>query len=251
MKPARIEAQTPAVIRPNLPASVARNLPDTIEEARGQAMACRRPEEAAEHPTLATMAATYGEDNLAANVMALLAKAMEAVNMSRRITPEGLAILADGILEDFSHETLADVAIFARGVALGKWGEPGKEGKAYAGLDVPTLMAWWRQYLGAKAEAMERLQRARGSQHLRQVQPTNPERLQQVHGLLAQASAQAKAQDQREREARQLRHLVAYLPSYTDEQLRQAWSVYSFPEARQSILAEAEARGLEIRKPCP
>ena len=117
-------------------------------------MACATIKEALEQPTLNQLVKHAGHIAVVAEVVVVIEKGMEAFSMQRRLSLDHVMLWAKILVDDWKHETLADLVLFLKGAGTGKY----DCGEFYASMDVARIGRWWEKYLKEKADA-------RASQH--------------------------------------------------------------------------------------
>lgn len=176
------------------------------------------------------------------------------------------ASFAETIIEDFPHESPADIALFIKHAARGKYGEIKyvrdndgyvvrreviNHGKTYGRLTTTLAVEWFRQYLEEKAEAIENDRMATNARLNEHVQ-RNPDSTASpvIHDTIVELVRKVRA----EREPdppdliKNMRKLKKFAPHMTDDQLREAYQKHRNPQERSVILAEANKRGLVQRR---
>jgi hypothetical protein len=218
----------------------------TLEEAGAQALGVRRIEQALEALPMRSLMVAHGEAPVKVAVTALTMKAMGYFAPAKRMTPEQNTLFAEKILEDYPYESLADVAVFLRGCATGKY----DDGKTYGALDVPLLSSWWKRYIEEKVEVRER--ELRRQQHESSTQMTlslakMPQVVEVVKSVNEKSMVERKERDYIER----IRHLEATVGKMTDDELRHQYVLRNNADERSIIMREAHRRGLLPQEPQP
>lgn len=236
-------------------------------------MACATIKEALEQPTLDQLVNHAGHFAVVAEVAVVIEKGMEAFSMQRRLSPDHVMLWAKILVDDWKHDTLADLVLFLKGAGTGKY----DGGEFFASMDVARIAKWWSKYLEEKADA-------RASQHAGLVHQPDPWDLlaEELTALLRARGDRQPGPDEAERE-RVLREDMAELdrkrlatadgwrklrmsikadraplinksaehdrirrevPVMTADQLREAWKKHPDPWTRRILLQEANQRGL-------
>ncbi len=223
---------------PSMPHAVTLHLPPTLEACAVAAFQCRTPEQALEQPTLHMMAGAYDTQNVTIAVTQAVHAAMAYFAPAKRLTPQQIDLFAEEVMNDYRHETLADVHVFMRKAAVGSF----DNGDTYGALDVPRLGAWWRQYLDNKAEARERILAKERSEAVK----ATSEALAAVPNFGAEVDRRMSSPEQRAADAVQrmrLARLPGKLAHMTDDDMRAEWKHHG-KEGRDILLREAARRGL-------
>lgn len=216
-----------------------RNVPATQQEVGSTALSARTVRDGIAAPTMRSVMMVHGEAAVFAVASMVITKGMEAVAPSRRPSPAMLSMLAEEILRLYPNESLQDINVFVRGVAMGKY--DGSE--IYSTMDMPRLLSWWRDYLTEKAEAREH--EATREEHV--LEQGIKRMVGDIDGLskaIKEFNMDAKEKSEQVRAARRLSKLKADMPALTDHALREAWRIYRAPLERAAIQAEASRRGM-------
>ena len=84
------------------------------------------------------------EQQVLIKLSALIAECMtDYFDEDTALMPSQVPVFAEFILDGYLHESLGDVKVFLKGVAMAKYGE----GKTYGKLTAMKLMPMWRDYL--------------------------------------------------------------------------------------------------------
>lgn len=135
--------------RPSLPAlvSVAKDVDIILRSSKTVKDALAAPTIA--HAVLGGMS----EDELLVKISALIAECMaDYFDEDIALRPHLIPVFAEFILDDFKHESLGDIKVFLKGLAMGKYGE----GKTYGRLTPGKIMPMWKEYLEEKAVEREK-----------------------------------------------------------------------------------------------
>ena len=73
----------------------------------------------------------------------------EQFNVSRPMSQNQVSFIVETFIRDYSMENIDDIALFCQRAATGRYG------KAYGGLDQPTILEWFSKYLDEKYEEKE------------------------------------------------------------------------------------------------
>lgn len=212
-----------------------------VPEAQKTALQCRTIEQALEAPTMRELIRSNGEAGfmlVSAAAAVIVNRSMEAFSPQRRMSVEGVAIFTEHLTERYPLESLADIALFMRGVTAGEYGD----GETYGALDMQRLLVWFRQYLEQKAAAMER-----GQHVLEQQQDRHAaELIGSIPGLKTAVNEFVltnKEQTELTKKRKRIADLTRGLPTMDLEQMREAWKLHPTAEERSLIQAEASRRG--------
>ena len=93
------------------------------------------------------------EEELIIRLTAEVSRCMEMYfDESQRLSPDQCGVVAEAMVDEYKHESLGDVKVFLRKVAMGKY----DEGKSYGKLTAMKLMPWFSKYLEEKAIEREK-----------------------------------------------------------------------------------------------
>lgn len=221
-------------------------MPAKAQEALKTALSIRTINEALTQPTINQVAKVHGVDQVVSLITVAVTQGMLYFNESRRLQPPAISLMAQTVMDEYPHESLADINVFMRGAALGKYGQEDdhgnivKQGETYGQLDVERMMVWFRQYLGQKADTLEQAGRTEerkpyeeATKHLMEL-GVNNEDLREAIATIGHGESQSMIEGR----------LRRYLPAMTDDQLREQWKKHPTAGARSLIYAEAKSRGL-------
>lgn len=236
-------------------------------------MACATIKEALEQPTLNQLVKHAGHFAVVAEVAVVIEKGMEAFAMQRRLSPDHVMMWAKILVEDWKHDTLADLAVFLKRAGTGRY----DGGEFFASMDVARIGKWWSRYLEEKADARAEIHTAvarppdpwdvlaeeltvmlrdRGD---RQPGPQEAERERVLREEMAELDRRRFATADAWRKLRmslkmdrapvisksgEHDRIRREVPLMTVEQLREAWKKYPDPWTRRILLEEANHRGL-------
>lgn len=199
---------------------------------------CRSIEQAIADPcTLRLIEHAHGKGAVVVETSAVITRAMGYFAAGRALNPLQVTLLAETLLEKYPHETMSDVALFLHRAAMGEF----DEGKTFGALDIPTAMRWWRQHLDEKSAAMERVLKSEDAEA-----DETGKALLGLPGIRDAVAAMSMEAKEKKREAdaiARMERLKADLPSMDRDALRQAWKVYTRPNERALIQAQAARSG--------
>lgn len=205
---------------------------------RSQALACRTPQSALSAPTLRQLAIHNSEEEVVAQAVIILDKAMELFAPARRMSTDHVTEFAWQIMAQYPHESLADLNVFAKGCAMSKY----DAGEYYASVDVPRLAKWWTKYMEEKSVARETQMHLDGAQRQRETEQSLAGLgLMDVVNKAVADGVKERAQERAER--MKVLRLMQRVEVMTDDQLRQAWKEHG-TQGRAIITAAAARRGL-------
>lgn len=204
-----------------------------------QAIACRTMADAIAAPTMAMVVREHGAGAVGVAMSAIMQAGMEYFAPGRRMSAGQMMLFAEDLLDRYKHESLADVALFMRNCALSKY----DDGEFYNSVDVPRLNKWWKRYLEEKAAEREVIgERAEHEQE------------QMAKGMIANIPGLKQAVREFTIDARlkasedgaiaRMRKLEEHIPMMSDDELRDAYKLYTTAQERSLILREADKRGL-------
>ena len=210
---------------------------DNIQAQQDFALAVRKVEDAIKAPSLMSIAGHNGVGATGGAVTSIITSAMGYWAPARRLDASQVPVLAEVILSDYPHETLADIALFMRGAAMSKY----DDGEYYGSMDIPRMMKWWAKYLEEKAEARER-------DHVRAEALQDKEIRDGLSKLGVNVKSLVKAvgdlPDELQNRSKLEDRIRRMVPLMDDERLRQAYIENKSAWARAIILREATHRGL-------
>lgn len=205
------------------------------------ALAVRTHVEAFGGATLRALSTAHGAEQVQHIVQAAVSVAMTAYAPARRMSGEQIVMFASQIMEEYPHESLADVRFFARCAASAQF----DHGETFGAIDVPLMRKWWQKHLDNKAEALERMRKSDNN-------ALNPEWGKHLSKIVDPRMAEAmkagaeigKAEEPPKTDrVNELALLRVALPDMSVEQLRQAYKIHKGQE-RSIVLMEAKRRGL-------
>lgn len=209
-----------------------------------------------DHPTIAQMVKSLGKRDVLIQMTGAITKAfIEFFSPDQRMDESVHASFAESIIDEFPHESPADVVLFIKNAARGKYGETREvkddegfvvrrdvvnKGKTFGKLSTTLAMDWFRQYMDEKAAEVEK---ARSKELKSANSGVAHERVWDfVKKVRAETSDAERAveMDTGKRVAR----LVRLLPHMGDERLRLEWKRAKTKRERIVVLEEANRRGL-------
>lgn len=220
------------------PATKQITLPD-IE--RG--LSCRRIEDAIQAPTMSMVKNAVGYGQTLVTVSKAVTAGMAYFAPNRRMSDGAIGMFAEELIEQYPHESVADVALFMQNAAKGRYGRKGEEGETFGQLDMQRLFIWFGQYLEEKAAMLERgehLLQQQAEAHAKAIVTAHPGLKETVAEFVISAKEASDLAAKRTRLAK----LERQLPDMTDDAMREAWKLYRTAEERSLIQAEAARRGL-------
>jgi hypothetical protein len=206
-------------------------------------MACRTIESALSAPTLRQLAIHNSDEAVVAEAVVIMDAAMELFSANRRPPPVHVTEFVWQLMNNYPHESLADINVFAKGCAMSRW----DDGEFYASVDVPRLSLWWTRFMDQKAQALERQVQQERSRKQRE----SEDGIGSVNGLsdaigttVKNMKLEAHEHSMKMRAVR----LKEWAPQMTDDQLREQWKLNPQAELRSILYAEASRRGLAQQK---
>lgn len=223
-------------------------------EALTKALNAKTPLEGfAKHPTIAMAVRSMGESEVLVMMTARITKAfVEYFSEEQRMDPNLHGSFAETIIEDYPHESPADVVLFIKYAARGRYGETKEvkdrngdvirrevvnKGKTYGRLTSTLAMDWFRQYLEEKATAIETARRERNK--AMNSAPTDDRLLEAMK--IGHATGRKEEDVDTGRRVNLLLRTVGHMGV---ERLRHAWRKAKTERERIIILQEANRRGL-------
>jgi len=100
-------------------------------------------------PTLATVKKYHGLQVCEQTVAGQILKLAKLINAGKGLSAEQVGFLADYVCEEYYYLTLADLALFVRMAATGKFGE------VYDRLDTHVLSKWLDAYAALRTDAAQ------------------------------------------------------------------------------------------------
>jgi len=210
-----------------------------------------------EQPTVAMAVRSLGSDQVLIQMTAHITKAFtEYFSEEQRMDPNMHPNLAETILEDYPHESPADVVLFIKYAARGRYGETkevrdangdvirrevSNKGKTFGRLTPTLAMDWFRQYLEEKAEAIEKARMKRNKAINEEA--TDDRYLQ----ALKQGYEQGRKDEDKDT-GRRVDQLMRTVQHMGVQRLRHAWEKAKTKRERMVILQEANRRGLVQKK---
>jgi len=100
-------------------------------------------------PTLATVKKYHGLQFCEETVAGMMFELASLINAGKGLTIPQVALLADYVCEEYYYLTLADLALFVRMAATGKFGE------VYDRMDTHVLSKWLDAYAALRTDAAQ------------------------------------------------------------------------------------------------
>lgn len=214
----------------------------------------RTIEEAIAAPTFAHAVKSIGRPQMAIVVGKAITRGMGYFAEHQRLSTEAVVLWADLLLDEYPHESLADLSVFLRGAALGRYGQKDRDGtitrkgETFGALSIVKLNTWFAQYLGEKSEAREREARAEKGRYAEACRELHPSVAAAIKPVVAKVCAEQHAKrDAAMLEAR-MKNLTRQLPVMTAQDLRDHYKLVATDAERDAIMDEARRRGL-LRQP--
>lgn len=228
------------------------------QQSFGLAMRAKDPVEAfAKHPTIATSVKALGESTVLQIMTIGVTKAfVDYFSPEQRMDPSMHASFAETIVEDYPHESPADVVLFIKYAARGRYGETKEvknkdgdvirrdiinKGKTFGPLTTTLAMDWFRQYLGEKADAIAKARIDRNK-----ILNTTAGNGRFLEAL--KAGHAIGKEDEDKDTGRRVALLQRTVGAMDDDRLRKAWEEHPTRRERLVILEEANRRGLVQKK---
>lgn len=221
-----------------LPSSVSARA-ESLEVIQQQAMACRTMAEAIAAPTMQMAVLAHGAGPTGVAVSAIMHAAMEYFAPGRRMSAGQIMLFAEDMLDRYRHESLADVALFMRNCALSKY----DEGEFYNSVDIPRLSKWWTRYLAEKAAEREVIGE-RWEHEQEQVARGMVANIPGLRQAVREFTIDARLKAAEEGAIERMRRLEEQLPKMSDDELRDAYRLYTGAQERSAIIRDAQRRGL-------
>jgi hypothetical protein len=208
-----------------------------------------------EQPTVAVAVRALGEDTVLIEMTAAITKAFgEYFSESQRMDPALHVSLAETIMEDYPHESVADVVLFIKYAARGRYGEMQDDGtvinkgKTFGRLSTTTAMEWFKQYLGEKADTIA-AERAKEIKRLNSTEDDDGNPIivhDRVLEMMKKVSSERTPEDNDT--GRRVHLLLRTVAHMGDDRLRHSWGKAKTERERMVILKEANRRGLVQKK---
>lgn len=215
------------------------SVPETMAVAYETAVACRTADQALAAPTMHQLIKAFDYKQVFGSACAIVTGSMLHFAANRRLEPGQVSTFAEQVLEDFTHESLADLSVFMRRAAMGNY----DEGETYGALDIPRMGKWWRLYLTEKSEARERAEREAANVAQREAEFV----IGNIPGLsdaVAQSVLDNEERKYEDARRRRMARLALQFKFMTDEDLRASYVKYKDADTRSVILEQAKERGL-------
>lgn len=214
----------------------------------------RTIDEAIAAPTLAMAVKQLGRADIEVVLCKAITRGMGYFGEGKRLSADAVTMWAELLIDEYPHESLADVSVFLRGAALGRYGQEDRDGtitrkgETFGALSIVKLNTWFGQYLAEKAEAREREAKAEKGRHLAAERDLHPAVSAAIKPVVDKVCAEQHAErDAAMLEAR-MRNLTRQLPSMTDQDMRDHYKLVTTDAEKDAIEDEARRRGL-LRQP--
>lgn len=210
----------------------------------------RTIDEAIAAPTFAHAVRSIGRPQMAIVIGKAITRGMGYFAEHQRLSTEAVVLWADLLLDEYPHESLADLSVFLRGAALGRYGQEqrdgsiNRKGETFGALSIVKLNTWFAQYLGEKADVREREAKSEKGRYMAAGREMHPAVAAAIKPVVAKVCAEQHAErDAAMLEAR-LKNLTRQLPVMTDQDLRNHYKLAATDVERDTIMEEAGRRGL-------
>lgn len=214
----------------------------------------RTIEEAIAAPTFTQAVKSIGRAQMAIVIGKAITRGMVYFPEHQRLNTDAVVLWADLLLDEYPHESLADLSVFLRGAALGRYGQEDRDGtitrkgETFGALSIVKLNTWFGQYLGEKADALELDARAEKGRYMAAGRELHPDVAAAIKPVVDKVCAEQHAErDAAMLEAR-MRNLTRQLPSMTDQDMRDHYKLVTTDAEKDAIEDEARRRGL-LRQP--
>lgn len=189
-----------------------------------------------EHPTVAMAVRSLGRAEVMVAMTVAIEKAFaEYFSAEQRMDPALHASFAESIMDDYPHESPADVVLFIKYAARGKYGETKEildkegyvtrreiinRGKTFGRLTTTLAMDWFRQYLGEKADAIAGMvpEFVAHPSKARNEEPPH----QKIVDIMKKVRAERPPEE--EHDGRRIAFLLRVAPHMSRERLRYEWT---------------------------
>ena len=175
---------------------------------------------------------------------AITAAMVDYFSPEQRMDPSMCSAFAEAIVEDYPHESIGDVTVFIKYAGRAKYGKENEDGsitdkgKTYGRLQLTTLIEWWKQYLGEKAETIATLQ----VKKIKEVNSGPP--CDTVVEMMKKAREEGEGSKEVIQVGMRVNRLLRTVRNMSDDQLREAWTKFPSDRERSVVLREANKRGL-------
>ena len=237
---------TPSQLPKPSPASTALLTLSEVEAG----ITARTIEEAIAAPTFAHAVKSIGRPQMSIVIGKAITRGMGYFAEHQRLSTEAVVLWADLLLDEYPHESLADLSVFLRGAALGRYGQEqrdgsiSRKGETFGELSIVKLNTWFAQYLGEKADVREREAKAEKGRYLAAGRELHPAVAAAIKPVVAKVCAEQHAKrDAAMLEAR-MKNLTRQLPVMTDQDLRDHYKLVATDAEKTAITDEAGRRGL-------
>lgn len=201
-------------------------------------------------PTFTAAIKSIGRDQTLVVLVSAITRGMGYFSENQRLASEAVTLWADLLLDEYQHESLADISVFLRGAALGKYGQEdrdgavSKKGETFGALSIVKLNTWFRQYLGEKADTREREMRADQGRHMAAMNDIDQRVLDIAKPVVERVKEEQRAANDAAMMETRMTNLTRQFPMMTDQELRDQFKLVTTEKERAAITDEADRRGL-------
>jgi hypothetical protein len=219
-------------------------------------ISARDIDEAIKAPTLTMAIRSLGRVVVLPILHKAIIRGMGYFGPTQRLDAEGAALWAELLLDEYPHESLADISVFLRGAALGRYGQEGakgevvNKGETFGALSIVKINTWFRQYLGEKADKREREMKAEQGRHLRAMGDIDQRVLDIAKPVVEKVREEQRAANVEAMLETRMVNMTRQFPVMTDQDLRDHYKLVTTDEERTAITQEADRRGL-LKEPKP
>ena len=179
-----------------------------------------------------------------------ISRGMGYFGPAQRLDAAAAGLWAELLLDEYPHESLADISVFLRGAALGRYGQEGakgevvNKGETFGALSIVKLNTWFRQYLGEKADTREREMRADQGRHMAAMNDIDQRVLGIAKPVVERVKEEQRAANDAAMMETRMTNLTRQFPMMTDQELRDQFKLVTTEKERAAITDEADRRGL-------
>jgi len=219
-------------------------------------IAARNIDEAIKAPTLTMAMRSLGRNVVLPILHNAISRGMGYFAPTQRLDAAGAGLWAELLLDEYPHESLADISVFLRGAALGRYGQEGakgeviNKGETFGALSIVKLNTWFRQYLGEKADKREREMKSEQGMHLAAMGDIDQRVLDIAKPVVEKIREEQRAANAEAMLETRMVNLTRQFPVMTDQDLRDHYKLVTREEERAAITEEADRRGL-LKEPKP
>ena len=109
--------------------------------------------------SIALLKNEYSEDKIAALIKLQLIELNEILNLKRPLSETQIDAIADEVLIQYYHLTMADIYLIFRRARIGHYGE------FYESINMPKVLSWFRSYFDERCEEAARQSMDNASQY--------------------------------------------------------------------------------------